>query len=180
MKVTLANVRLAFPNLFEARAVNNGDEPAFSASFIFPADHPAAKAMQEAINAVGSEKWGAKWPALKKELEAKDKTALHDGDTKASYAGFGGNLFVSSRSKVRPAVIGRDRSPLTAADGKPYAGSYVNGIVEVYAQDNTYGKRVNASLKGVQFVSDGDAFSGGAPAAVDDFPDLSVEEAVPF
>lgn len=180
MKVTLANVRLAFPTLFEARTVNGEGDPAYSSSFIFASDHPAAQAMADAIDAVGSEKWGAKWAALKKELQSKDKTALHDGDTKASYAGFSGNLFVSSRSKVRPAVIDRDRSPLTSSDGKPYAGCYVNGIVEIYAQDNAYGKRVNASLKGVQFVSDGDAFSGGAPASAEDFPDLSVEEAVPF
>lgn len=177
MQITLMNVRLAFPTLFEARSVNGEGEPAYSASFIFPAGHPAEQLVKDAIEKVGAEKWGTKWAAVKKELTSKDKTALHDGDSKASYAGFPGNLFVSSRSKVRPTVVNRDRSPLTADDGKPYAGCYVNGIVEIYAQDNAYGKRVNASLKGVQFFADGDAFSGGAAASADQFPDLSVDQA---
>jgi hypothetical protein len=177
MKVTLMNVRLAFPQLFEAKAFSDGQGEAYSASFIFPKGHPAEKIMAEAIEKVGSEKWGAKWTALKKELTNKDKTALHDGDNKASYAGFPGNLFVSARSKVRPAVVDRDRSPITASDGKVYAGCYVNAIIDIYPQDNAYGKRVNATLKGVQFYADGDAFSGGAPASADDFPDLSVDEA---
>lgn len=177
MQVTLTNVRLAFPQLFEARAFSDGQGEAYSASFIFAEDHPAAKVMRDAIEAVGSDKWASKWPALKKELNAKDKTALHSGDSKASYSGFAGNLYVSARSKVRPAVVDRDRSPLTQSDGKPYAGCYVNAILDVYPQDNAYGKRVNASLKGVQFFADGDAFSGGAAAKADDFPDLSVDEA---
>lgn len=177
MEVRLMNVRLAFPQLFEARAFSDGQGEAYSASFIFPDDHPAKKVMLEAIEAVGLDKWGTKWTALKKELSSKDKTALHLGDSKASYSGFAGNLYVSARSKVRPAVVDRDRSPLTQSDGKPYAGCYVNAIIDVYPQDNAYGKRVNASLKGVQFFADGDAFSGGAAAKADDFPDLSVDEA---
>lgn len=177
MEVRLMNVRLAFPQLFEARAFSDGQGAAYSASFIFAEDHPAAKLMRESIEKVGSEKWGAKWAALKKELLAKDKTALHDGDSKASYSGFAGNLYVSARSPVRPAVVDRDRTPLTQSDGKLYAGCYVNAIIDVYPQDNAYGKRVNASLKGVQFYADGDAFSGGAAAKADDFPDLSVDEA---
>ena len=40
-------------------------------------------------------------------------------------------------------------------------------------QDNAYGKRVNASLRGVQFAGDGEAFGGGRPAEVDEFEDIS-------
>ena len=49
----------------------------------------------------------------------------------------------------------------------------MNIILEVYAlQANKNGPAVHASLKGVQFVKDGDAFSGSAPASVDSFDDL--------
>ena len=98
MKLKLENVRLAFPALFEAKTVNGEGEPAFSASFLMPPDHPAVKQLSDAFEAIGKDKWGAKWPTIKKEIEAKDRLALHDGDTKADYAGFEGNLFVSSRN----------------------------------------------------------------------------------
>ena len=49
----------------------------------------------------------------------------------------------------------------------------VNATVNVWAQDNKYGKRVNAQLLGVQFYADGDSFGGGAVGSVDDFDDLA-------
>lgn len=173
MRIKLDNVRLAFPAIFEAKTVNGEGEPAFSASFLIPKDHPAVEQLKAAMEAIGKEKWAAKWPAVKKELEGKDRTALHDGDMKAAYAGFEGNLYVSARNKTRPLVIDKDRAPLSAADGKPYAGCYVNASVELWAQDNNYGKRINATLRGVQFVRDGDAFAGGTPADVDEFDDIA-------
>jgi hypothetical protein len=72
-------------------------------------------------------------------------------------------------------VIDRDKTPLTSADGRPYAGCFVNASVELWAQDNNFGKRINASLRGVQFFKDGDAFSGGGAASDDEFD--SVEDA---
>jgi hypothetical protein len=172
MKVQLKNVRLAFPVLFEAKTVNGEGEPAFSASFLFGSDHPQVAELQKAMDAVGKEKWGAKWPAVKKEMELKAKLLIQDGDAKGDYAGFEGQLYVNARNKVRPLTIDRDKSPLIAADGKPYAGCYVNASIELWAQDNKYGKRVNASLRGVQFLKDGDSFSGGGTASEDDFDDI--------
>lgn len=172
MKIKLQNVRLAFPQLFEAKTVNGEGEPAFSASFLLTPDHPSIPELRKAFEAVGKEKWGAKWPNVKKEIEAKDRLALHDGDTKADYAGFEGNWYVSTRNKTRPLVIDRDKSPLTAADGRPYAGCYVHASIELWCQDNNYGKRINASLRGVQFYQDGDAFAGGGAASEDEFDDI--------
>ena len=67
--------------------------------------------------------------------------------------------------------------PLTAADGRPYAGCYVIANVELWAQDNNYGKRINASLRGVQFLRDGDAFSGGGAASEDEFDEVEGSDA---
>jgi hypothetical protein len=169
MKIKLNNVRLAFPALFEAKAVNAGDKPAFSATLILPKDHPAIPELQKAIVAVAKEKWGEKHVAMLTELKAKDKLALHDGDGKARFAGFAGNLYISARNEARPLVLDENKSPVTAADGKVYGGCYVNAVVDVWAQDNSYGKRVNTSLSGVQFYADGEPFAGGGVASADDF-----------
>lgn len=174
MKITLKNVRLAFPALFEAKTVAGEGDPAFSAAFILPADHPQIAEVNAAIEAVAKEKWGAKAPAVLKELRAKDRVALHDGDTKVQYEGFEGNFYISARSKVRPLVANRDKSVLTESDGVVYAGCYVYATIELWAQDNNYGKRINAQVKTVQFFRDGDAFSGGGQGGTEeDLEDLS-------
>lgn len=176
MKIKLTNVRLAFPTLFEAKTVNGEGKPAFSASFLLDPADPQVKALNAAIEQVAKDKWGAKADAILKQMRAQDKVALHDGDLKANYDGFPGNLYVSARSATRPLVIDSDKSPLVEADGKPYAGCYVNASVELWPQDNNYGKRVNASLRGVQFFRDGDAFAGGGAASEDEFDDISAPE----
>ena len=177
MKIKLKNVRLAFPDIFKATAMNEGDKPAFSAAFLIdPTKQPDLVAsVNAAIDAVAKEKWGAKAEATLKTLRAANKVAIHDGDTK-EYQGYAGMLFINARSATKPAVFDADLTPLTEQSGKPYAGCYVDASIEIYAQDNSYGKRVNASLKGVQFRRDGDAFAGGAPASADDFEDLSVKD----
>lgn len=173
MKIKLKNVRLAFPSLFEAKTVNGEGKPAFSASFLLDPKDPQVKEIEAAIAATAKDKWGAKADAVLKQMRAGDKTCLHDGDTKSQYQGFENMLFISSRSATRPLVLDRDKSQLSEEDGVVYAGCYVNATVELWAQDNNYGKRVNAQLGGVQFVRDGDAFAGGGSAAdEDDFDDL--------
>jgi hypothetical protein len=177
MSTKLLNVRLAFPNLFEAKAFNEGS-PRYSATFIFEKGHPAEQAMRSAIEAVGAEKWGSKWPTVRNELESKDRTALHSGASKATYAGFDGNLFVSASSKPAPLVIDGRKNLLTSADGRPYGGCFVNAHIDVWAQDNQYGRRINASLRGVQLVRDGDAFAGGGSANPTDFDEVEEEALV--
>ena len=49
-------------------------------------------------------------------------------------------------------------------------------VIEAWAQDNGFGKRINASLGGVQFVKDGAAFVGGQAVAASAFDDLGVDE----
>lgn len=172
MEVKLKECRLAFAQVFNAKQVNGEGEPAFSASFIFPKNSPNVKVLNQAIEEVAREKWKEKTPVILKQLRSADKVCLHDGDLKENYEGFSGNFFVAARSKSRPLVVGRDKMPLTEEDGKPYSGCYVNAVIDVWSMDNKFGKRINASLKGVQFVKDGDAFSASAPASPDSFDDL--------
>ncbi len=172
MKIKLTNVRLSFPDLFEAKTVNGEGKPAFSASFLIDPADPQVKVINAAIDTVAKEKWGAKAEQVLKQMRATDKVCLHDGNLK-QYDGYMDMLYISSRNATRPLVIDADKSPLTEQDGKPYSGCYVNASIELWAQDNNYGKRVNASLSGVQFFKDGDAFAGGRAADVDDFDDVT-------
>ena len=168
-KVQLKDVRISFANIFEAKQVQGHGEAKFSASFLFPKTHPQKAELESAIVDSAKEKWGEKYGDVLKALKAADRLCLHDGDSKPDADAYPGNLFVNASNKMRPLVIGPNREPLVAADGKPYSGSYVNAIIEVWSQDNQFGKRINASLLGVQFVRDGDRLAGGGVAAADDF-----------
>src|SRR3990167_4236822 len=168
--VMLSDVRLSFAKaLFEPKDVQGQGEPKFSGSFIFPPNHPCVAAIKAAMKKVAEEKWGAKASEVFVALKAGDKLALRDGDTKPQYEGYKGNFFLNASNKIKPLVIDGNKSPLSAASGKPYAGCYVNASVEVWAQDNAFGKRINATLKGVQFLRDGARLAGGGVASADDF-----------
>lgn len=174
MKLFLNMVRLAFPELYEAKTMDGEGDPSFSASLILTPQHPDIKALNAVIEAVAKEKWGAKADAILEGILAADKGCLHNGDRKAHLAGFKGNKFVPARSATRPLVIDANKVPLTKKDGKPYSGCYVNGHIDVWAQDNKFGKRINAGLCGIQFVKDGDSFRGSGASSVDEFDNISV------
>lgn len=170
-KVTLKVVRLSFPGLFKAEAFKPGDDPKFKATFLVPKGSAQDKMVEAAILEVAKAKWGAKAEAIVKQIRNNpNKFCYQDGDTK-SYDGYEGMMALSAKNGTRPLVIDGQKQPLVEEDGKPYAGCYVNGIVELFAYENS-GNGISASLSGVQFVKDGDAFSGGRAASEDEFDEL--------
>lgn len=174
-RIMLRNVRLAFPNIFEPKA-NDSGVLTFSAALILPPDHAQLAEIQAKMDEVGQAKWLDKWAATKRLLEKQDRLAVHDGDLKAKYDGYAGNLFINANAKdtQRPTVINQNRSPLTARDGVIYAGCYVNASLDFWAQKDhpKGGSRINAQLRGIQFLRDGDSFSAGRPADADEFDEI--------
>lgn len=176
-RMMIREARLAFPALFQPRTVNGEGKPRFSATLLLESDDPQIAQIRRVIQAVAKEKWKDKAGAILTSLEKVGKVALHDGDEKAQYDGFAGRMFVaaSTPEDKAPTVVDAARQPLTERSGKPYAGCYVNASVEFWAQDNAFGKRVNATLRGIQFVRDGDSFGAGSRAASpDEFDELEV------
>lgn len=169
MKIKLLKVRLSFPALFKPKAGQDGGEPKYSAAFLLNKVNDAAQidALRAACAAVAREKWPPKIPSGV-------KYCVRDGSEK-DFAGYGPEvLFITASNAMAVPVVGRSLEPLTPASGKPYAGCYVNASIRLWAQDNQFGKRINAQLQAVQFVADGEAF-GDKPvdpneefAAIDD------------
>lgn len=180
----LQNVRLAFPVLWTPSNVNGEGPLKFSANLIIEPGSPAAKAAQAGIDIAATAKWGAKGPTIAKSL-ARDKKSLRLGNEHLDKSGdvrtgFEDMIYVVAKSKVRPTVIDQNRAALTEESGKPYAGCYVNAHVEFYAMDKPgQGKGIFATLTGVQFVRDGDAFGGGKAADPDEFDDEQPTEETP-
>jgi len=171
MSIKLKDVRLSFPGLFKAEAFKPGDDPKFKATFLIPKGSAQHKMIEAAILEVVTAKHGAKAAGIIKQIRGNpNKFCYQDGDNK-SYDGYEGMMALSAKNGTRPLVIDRDKSILAEEDGRPYAGCYVNASIELFCYDNT-GVGVSASLGGVQFVRDGDAFAGGRAASEDEFDDL--------
>jgi len=168
-KIKLQNVRLSFPSLFR-KAQFQGEETKHEGTFMLDKEGHAdkiaeiKKAIQEAIK---EHLKGAKLPA--------DKICLKDGD-ESGRDEYEGHFTIKAANNKRPKVIDRDKSPLTEDDGKPYSGCYVNAVIELWVQNNSYGKRINANLLGVQFFKDGEPFESGSVADDDDFEEYEVAD----
>ena len=171
--ILLEDVRIAFAHgLWTASQVQGQGKPAFSASFLFPKGHKQFGALEKALGEVATAKWGAKGNEVLKSLIAGGRVCLRDGNSKPDISGYAGNWFISARSAAQPLIIDGQRNVLTQASGKPYSGCYVNARLSLWAQDNAYGKRINAQLTGVQFLRDGEPLSGGGAASVEDFGEV--------
>ena len=159
-KFKLNNVRLSFPSLFK-RSAFDGQEGKFEATFLVNKESQA-----KLITEIES-----KIALIQKDNKVKispDKICLKDGDFVA-YDGYEGCMSIKAGANRRPTVIDRDKTPLVEDDGKPYAGCYVNAVLELWFQNNNFGKRVNCNLLGVQFSKDGDSFGAGDTDVSDDF-----------
>ena len=179
MKVKIKNVRLSFPQLFQPRAFSADQDPRYSASFLLDLADNAEDItrIKEVINEVGAEKWSNRWKDTK--FKRSVKMCLHKGEDKEQYDGYDDSvMFISSNSPAsdRPLTLDRRRNVVTEEDGILYAGCFVHAQLDIWAQDNQYGKRINAKVLGVQFYREGDSFSAGSKASVDDFEDEGEEE----
>lgn len=171
-RIQLKNVRLSFPALWTPEAYQPGDEPKFKATFLVPKDDPQVALIEAKILAVLKEKYPQKAESIIKTTRNNpNKFCWQDGDTK-TYDGYEGMMALSAKATTRPTVVGPDKAPLAASDGKPYAGCYVNASVDLFTYDNK-GVGVSASLRGVQFLRDGDAFTGGGAADPDEFEEVT-------
>lgn len=178
----LKNVRLRYPKFDTPEQFNGEGEFAYSGSFILSPDHPQAQQIRDEITAVAKAEWPTDYASVVKAGFAKDLHCLHDGDNKAASDGYAGNLYVSVRNSgkqgkmptLKPTLLDKDRSELPD-QRKLYDGCLVNVKLDLWAQNNAFGKRINARVTGVQFAGDAPEFAagGGSRAKAEDFDDIS-------
>ncbi len=161
-KMMLKNVRLSFPSLFH-KASFDGNEGKFESTLLIDKSDKKTKDVIDAAIAEAIAEAKVKVPS--------DKRCLKDGD-ESDYDGYEGHWSFKAASSKRPTVIDRDKTPIIEADEKVYAGCYVNAVVDIWIQNNKFGKRVNANLYGIQFVKDGEPFGLGATDVTESFDDL--------
>lgn len=179
-RIMLKNVRLSFAQgLFEPSTIPGADadaKPKYNCGLLLSPDHPQLAEIRTKTAKVAADKWAAKAPGILKGLEKQDRLALHDGDVKPNYDGYPGNFYLSPSAfeNSPPTLLRTVDGQVVEMDAKTaakhiYSGCWVNASIELWAQDNSWGQRINAQLRGIMFVRDGDAFGAGGAARADEF-----------
>jgi len=166
-KIPLSVVRFSFPVIWKAKSFATDQEPKFQATFLLdPSDKAHAsmiKQIKKEAKRIVMEQFGEVPKGIKKCYGLADKH-----DKKKEYDGYAGMFYIQTSSTTQPTLADRNRNEVVESDGVLYAGCYVNTVITLWCQDHPVGgKGVNANLRIVQFVKNGEAF-GNTPAKADE------------
>lgn len=187
--MVIKNVRLGYgPALFEPVHFN-GDvttKKRYDAPLLVEADSDTHEQIEAEIERVAVEVWGAKAQAILKVCRAdKMKYCYADGDAKVDKDGepldsLAGYFILGSHRAVKsgpPIICDMAQRPLTAADGKPKDGSYVNAKIEIWGQPKGTGAPgIRCSFSVVQFVAHGDSLGGGGVTNLEGMDKIEIDE----
>lgn len=156
--ITIKNAVLNFPSLFTLPTINGEKASKYSTKIILdPITHKTTiKALQAEIERLRTE-------GLKGIKLGADRICLRNGDDLGQEV-YEGKFVLSASTKKRPVVVQAVNGalePLVEDDGKIYSGCICNVNVDLWAQDNKFGKRINCELIAVQWKADGEPLAGG-------------------
>lgn len=179
--VVVKDARLSFPHLFTPQKRDNDDGTTrenFNCVLMVPKDGEFTASTMKGLKRAAAEAkrkaWGddeSKWPKI-----PASKTCVKDGDNEDHFDTprdeYEGHYIIPCASPVdRPPRVITNRKDsknqwIDAEPGKkgaPYAGCYVNAIIELYGQKKdpkrAMPNRINASVQTVQFRRDGEPFT---------------------
>ena len=162
--------RVSFPEVFKAKAAEEGGEPKFSISMLFEKGEDLSR-MQNLLLEAAKEKWGD-------DVNVKSlRRPFRDQGEKEISGYVDGAYFASASSKQKPAVVDEDVEPILDQNDF-YAGCYAQAKVHAYAWDNKYGKGVSFGLGNIQKVRDGERLGGRAQSdPKEDFAPVQTQDA---
>lgn len=168
----LKNVILSFPKVFEHGSFGGESTGKYEATFLLPKSDKAT--YDKVMKAIEETKGKTKIPS--------DKLAIKDGD-ELDDEHTDGMWVIKTANKNRPTLLDRKRNPVTKEDNEIspmfFGGATVNASISFWKQDNSYGKRINGNLAGIQYVSGDieiDGFADTGTASVDEFEEFEDEE----
>lgn len=175
---------LGSPEFFGGKKEKATDKARWSATQLLPYDDPQIKALDAMIQEVGKAKFEKKWPTVWENISTTPNLFFKMDGRRKDYQGYEGMWALTAHrneDKGRPLVMDSDKSPIykptgelyEGKGGRLYSGCYMNMQIEIWAQDNSSGKGIRATLLAVQRVKDGDAFAGGAAPNADAFDEIT-------
>jgi len=173
----LPAVRLSFPDLFTPTAFEEGQVAKYGASFLLDPKNPRHKKAIEEIKAeekrMIKEAWGAAPAKLVIEYcgNGNDRTSQQTGEI---YQGYEDMWFISCKNSTQPLVLDQDKVEVAQNDKRVYGGAFVNATINLFVQDNKYGKGIRASVRAVQVLGYGEPF--GQHVTAKEFEDFDTDD----
>lgn len=172
-KVVIGPVRLSYLHVWEAAAIEEGQEKKYSASIIIPkSDKPMIKKINDAIEAAKqagkSSKFGGKIPGNL-------KLPLRDGDEeRPDDDAYAKSMFLNASAKSKPGIVDKDRNPILQQD-EVYSGCYGFVSITFYPFDKAGNRGIAVGLNHIMKTKDGEPL-GGRSTAENDFADILVDD----
>lgn len=164
IKVITRKVRLNYANLFTPRAVEEGEEPRYSASILInKSDSITINKIKEAIEK-SKENGKTLWNNI---IPQTLKLPIKDGDVeKSEDKDYSNHYFINTSAKYKPGIVDINLNEIT--DTKEiYSGCYVRCALSFYPykQEENYG--IGCSIDNIQKLADGEIL--GRSSAIEDF-----------
>ena len=170
--ITGPKTRWSYVNVFEPKAISEGNTPKYSISLIIPkSDTKTLQKIRAAIQAA-YEEGQSKLKGNGKSVPALSalKTPLRDGDLeRPDDEAYQNSFFLNANSTNRPGIVDADRNPILERS-EIYSGVYGRASINFYAFNTNGNKGIACGLNNLQKISDGDPL-GGMTRAADDFDD---------
>ena len=169
--ITLKNVRLSFPNLFQYEKYEGsvGEFPKYTATFII------SKESKENLSKIRKQLVQIKKKASKP-IESHN-ICLKDGD-KTERNEYLKSYALRASTRKRPLTVNIDKTPVAEEDAVFYPGCYVDAVISFWHYEKK--NMICANLHAVRFLKDGEEFVSISAdeilSKLDDIKELPVEE----
>lgn len=171
-RVVIGPVRFSYANVWEPKAMEEGQEKKYSVSVLIPksAKEIIAK-VQAAIDAATEQGKATLWSG---KIPPKFLSPLHDGDEeKPDDEVYKNHFYISAKSKAKPGIVDADKNEILDKD-EFYSGCYGYVSLNFFPFKNK-SVGVGAGLGNLMKTKDGEPL-GSKTSANEDFADVEVEE----
>lgn len=171
IKVQTPLARLAFPDLFVPKAIEEDKDPTYGCNLLFALDADMTD-LKAAVRQAGEEKWGKeRFDELvrTKQLRLPFKDQAEKAD---KWVGYTEGFYIITRTKEQPGLINRQGQPILDPTAV-YGGLQVYASVNAYAWEHrTGGNGVSFGLLNLMVWKDDGTKWGGRAEPTKDFKDL--------
>lgn len=160
-KIVTGLVRFSYCDVFQPRAVNEGEEPKYSICILIDkSDKETVDKVKAAVNAAIGSNTSTLAGKNGQVNKATLKMPLRDGDTdRPDDPAFEGKYFFNATTKRKPAVVDINRDPILDSD-EFYSGCYGRASVNFYAFNFQGTKGIAVSLNALQKIKNGEPLGG--------------------
>lgn len=168
--------RLIWARLFEAEAMEEGNDPSYSCAILYKANQNI-KAITKAIEAAKRDQWGGKAPRRLNICLINDDREIEDLAEQYDYIEPGDTILKLRRYEKygAPQLWDQAVEPIESPT-EMYSGCHVVADVEFFGWERKTSAGVSCRLNGLQKVRDDESLGGGRANTHDSFAAVDVDD----